>query len=195
MGGLLVVLIALVIVSRFVPQLTTVEVSGNAHYSRDDILRLADTAPGDPFFWVIRQRLRKLETDPWILQASVLRRWPDTVFIAVTERRPAVRVGEDVYALDGTPLPHPKPSEREGLIEISGWGGDRLGEALALLRQLEDFEPKVLSYSPAGFAIQLAQSQLFTPNLDALRANWASFVSQEGTRAYVYPWGVSAAHD
>jgi hypothetical protein len=100
-----------------------------------------------------------------------------------------------VYAKDGTPLPDATDLERSGLIRVSGWGGDRLTEAIAILRQVEQFEAKVLSYSPAGFAIELAHTQLFTPNLDALRANWASFVSQQGVRAYVYPWGVSAAHD
>lgn len=195
MVGILGLLLLAVVASRFWPTIERIEVSGNAHHSTEDILRIADVAPGDPFLWVIRRRVAGLEADPWIRQAWVTRRWPDGVAIHVAERSPALRVGDVAYARDGTLLPGASEVEMAGAARVSGWGGDRFDEALALFRQLEPFQVKVLSYSPAGFAVELAHTQLFTPNLDALRANWASFVSQQGGRAYVYPWGVSAAHD
>lgn len=191
----LILLLALVAVSRFTPTVKYIEVSGNVHYRAEEVLRLAKLAPGDPFFWITRQRLSRLERDPWIQRATVVKRWPDQVSVAVLERRPAAVMNGQAYARDGTLLPGATAEEKAGLTQITGWGEDRSDEAFALLDLLADSGVKVLSYSPAGFAIELAQTQLFTPNLAALRANWASFVSQEGTRSYVYPWGVSAAHD
>ena len=195
MLSLLILLSGLFVSSRFYPTLKRVEVRGNIHYSQDDIMRLANVAPGEPFFWVTRSRLKALAADPWINAVYVERHWPDTVIITVSEKSPSVTDGLRVYALDGTVLPGATRAEKSQLIRLSGWGEDRFEEALALLRQVAEFGPKVLSYSPAGFQIQLAEAQLFTPSLANLRAHWASFSSQQGTRVYVYPWGVSAAHD
>ena len=191
----LVLLLGLVAASRFYPTLSRVEVLGNRHYSPAEVMHLANVAPGDPFFWIIKSRVKNLVQDPWIKSARIYRHWPDTVAITVVERSPAVMKDADAYALDGTLLPGATKAEQEGLISLSGWGEERSREAFELLRQLADFEPKMLSYSPAGFTIQLATTEVFTPSVDALRANWASFLSQQGTRVAVYPWGVSAAYD
>ena len=195
MLSLLIILSGAFAGSLFYPRVTRVEVSGNAHYERAELLRLAKVKPGTPFFWVIRPRLKALAADPWILSAQVYRHWPDTVSLRVRERTPALSDGERAYALDGTALPGVSAAEQRALIQVSGWGESRFEESLALLQQLADFGPKMVSYSPAGFTVQLATSHLFTPSLEALRANWASFLSQQGTHAYVYPWGVSAAHE
>ncbi len=192
---MLALLLSVMVGSRFYPTLDRVETIGNRHYSSAEVMSLANTEPGDPFFWIIRSRVDELVQDPWIASARVYRHWPDTVAVTVVERVPAVKVGGAVYALDGTLLPNPTKDEQDGLITVTGWGEARVEEAFELLRQLADFEPEVLSYSPAGFTIQLATTEVFTPSVDALSANWASFLSQQGTRAAVYPWGVSAAHD
>ena len=195
MVGALALLLVVVAASRFYPTLNRVETIGNRHYSAAEVMTLANTEPGDPFFWIIKSRVAKLVQDPWIESARVYRHWPDTVAITVVERQPAVTVDGAVYALDGTLLPNAAEAEQDGLVTITGWGEDRVEEAFELLRQLADYQPKMLSYSPAGFTIQLATTEVFTPSVDALRANWASFLSQQGTRVAVYPWGVSAAHD
>ena len=195
MVGLLLGLCALVLGSRFYPRLERVEVVGNSHYSQEDIIRLAKAEPGAPFFWITQFRVRGLERDPWILSATIYRRWPDTVSITVQERQPAFTDGVLSYALDGTILPGLTKAEQNALIQVSGWGELRFNEILTLVNYLAEFDLKVLSYSPAGFHIQLGERQLFTPSATMLQDNWSSFLSQQGTRASVYPWGVSASHD
>ena len=54
-------------------------------------------------------------------------------------------------------------------------------------------EPRVITYGPEGFEVVLADAVLFTPSVDALRAQWSAFESQRGSRVSVYPWGVSSA--
>ena len=158
-------------------------------------MRLARAEPGAPFFWITRSRVSDLRLSPWIQNAVVYRHWPDTLSITVEERKPAFSDGFMSYSLDGTALSGLTKFEQDALIQVSGWGEPRFEEVLTLLNHLAELEPKVLSYSPAGFQIQLAESQLFTPSAALLQENWASFLSQQGTHAYVYPWGVSTAHD
>ena len=45
-----------------------------------------------------------------------------------------------------------------------------------LLRLLEVFEPEMLSYSPSGFEVRMAHTELFTPGVEALRAQWSGFL-------------------
>ena len=203
MLSLLLVLSALLLVSRLVPRVTQIEVIGLRHLSETQVLEEADLKPGDPFLWVIRPRFASLARDPWVARVSVLRRWPDTVTLTLWERLPYFSDGENVYALDGTLLPG--AAGEEALVQLSGWGPDRRAEALGLLSLLADFRPEVLSYSPSGFEVSLAHAELYTPSLDALRAHWSGFVSQhasqqasqkssgegERSRVAVYPWGVS----
>lgn len=195
MLGLLIVLSGLLVVGQFYPRIQSVSVTGNRHYAPQDVLALAKLKPGIPFFRITKARLDGLARDPWIRSATVTRHWPNRVSVQVQEREPALTDGAAVYALDGTVLPEPDEAQTQTLIQVSGWGTNRLDEGLVLLNHLAEFEPKVLSYSPAGFTIQLAQTQLFTPSAELLQDNWSSFLSQQGTRVSVYPWGVSTLHD
>jgi hypothetical protein len=62
---------ALVLVTRYWPTIERIEVIGNAHHSRERMMRLANVAPGDPFLWVTRFGLRGLVNDPWVLHTRV----------------------------------------------------------------------------------------------------------------------------
>lgn len=189
--------LAAVAASRYHPRIATVVVSGNAHYSAEEIMALAEVRPEDPLLWVHRWRARRLAEDPWILRARLIRRWPDTIFIHVWERQPAILMEGRVLALDSTVLGDAPAAEdaraslAAGLILVRGWGEDRSDEAIALVQLLEEYEPKVLSYSPGGFDIELEHGRLFTPDLEALKEHWSGFTSQQGKSVYVYPWGVS----
>ena len=190
MLALLAALLALLVTTRFYPQVTRVEVLGASHYSEAEVLALANLERGDPLLWVTRWRSDALVQDPWISRARIIRHWPDTLSVAVWEREPFARFGETVYALDGTVLPNGS-TEQKGLVTLRGWGPDRTEEALTLLRLVAPYEPEVLSYSPSGFDIRFSDSSLYTPSVDLLRTHWSGFVAQSEKRIAVYPWGVS----
>ncbi len=193
--ALLLVLAAAVIVSLFVPKVRRVSVEGNVHHDAAAILRLAGVSEGDPFIWVTARSVHALADDPWVLNAVVVKGWPDAVAIAVRERVPALTDGATTWADDGTVLLGATPAETAGLPRLEGWGPERVTEALELLRLLRPFGVLVISYSPEGFDILLDGTQLFTPSAEALREHWAAFVSHRGGRMAVYPWGVSKAHE
>ncbi len=192
---LLVLLGAGLITSLFVPKVEYVTVEGNVHYDSTQIMRLADVTQGTPFLWVTAGRVRALANDPWVLQAVVVRQWPDHVSIAVRERVPAIASGATTWADDGTVLLGATPAETAGLPRLEGWGPERASEAITLLRLLRPFGVQVISYSPEGFDILLEGAQLFTPSAKALREHWSAFVGNRGGRMAVYPWGVSKAHE
>lgn len=191
MLALLLPLALLLLASRFYPPIERIHVVGAAHYSEAEVLRLARVRVGDPLLWVTTWRLRDLQRDPWILGARVVRRWPHTLQIEVTERTPVLAEGATAYALDGTVLPNASAEETAQAVTLSGWGPDRSHEALEILRLLVDLEPQVLSYAPSGFTVSFAESSLFTPDAALLRAHWSAFVEQQADSVAVYPWGVS----
>ena len=193
--ALLVLLGAGVIVSRFVPKIVTVTVTGNAHHDEQRVMRLAGVQVGDPLLWVTRGSVAGLANDPWIHSLGVVRVWPDEVHLAVVERRAALTDGSTTWALDGTVLTGASQVETASLPLLQGWGNARTTEALELLRLLGPFEPQVISYSPEGFEIQLTGSTLFTPSAEVLRQQWSAFIDQRGKRVSVYPWGVSSTDE
>jgi len=189
----LIVIVALVGVTRLWPAVTRVEVIGQGHLSRTDVMRLADVAPGDPLLWISRWSVRGLQREPWVVQARITRHWPDTVAIAVVERVPVISDGATGWAADGTPLSGAAPAALADLPRLEGWGTPRVEEALDLLGMLAGRGVRVITYGPEGFEVELADVVLFTPSVGALRAQWTAFESQRGGRVAVYPWGVSSA--
>jgi len=188
---LLLALCALLVVTRFYPKVTRLEVTGASHYSGPEVLALAKLDVGDPLLWVTKWQVEGLLDDPWIRGARVVRYWPHRVSVTVEERTPALVEGATVYALDGTVLPDVSRKERAELVTLKGWGPDRRDEALELLRLLAEFRPEVISYSPSGFTVHFAESSLYTPDIAPLRAHWSGFLAQRERSVAVYPWGVS----
>ncbi|MCA9839145.1 MAG: FtsQ-type POTRA domain-containing protein [Trueperaceae bacterium] len=182
--------------SYFLPVVTHIEIKNNSHFSDQEIRELAHIDFGTPYLWINDWWLRELKNEPWIATASVIKQWPNTILISVVERQGFLTDGNNVYASDGTLLPSAK-TDSEHLIRFSGWGRSRLVELINLINllELQKLEPKMVSYNPAGFTIQFANSRLFTPSIEALRTHWTSIKQQSGSRVYVYPWGVSAVHE
>jgi cell division protein FtsQ len=86
-----------------------VEVTGAAHDSRADIVRLSGVTRATNALWLDEGSVeRRLEQDPWIASATVSTSFPWTVHVQVVERTPAAVVdrGTDrlLVATDGTPL-------------------------------------------------------------------------------------------
>jgi cell division protein FtsQ len=109
-------------------RLRHVDVVGISKLSRADVLRLAGVSSTTNVLWFDASEVaRRLESDPWIAQATVSRRAPWTIRITVVERRPVAIVkaepGYTVVSSDGVALgtvsadpglpvivlPHPAP--------------------------------------------------------------------------------------
>jgi cell division protein FtsQ len=97
-----------------------VQVTGDAHFTRDQVLRLAGVGRGTNLFWFHPGAAEKrLLRNPWIADAVVTRSLPSTLRIAIRERRAVAQIRVRphqflVVAADGTVLarsagPHELP--------------------------------------------------------------------------------------
>jgi cell division protein FtsQ len=86
-----------------------VEVTGTAHLSRADVMRLSGVTRATNAVWLDPRPVElRLEQDPWIANATVSTSFPWTVHIAIAERTPSAVVdrgtGRLLVATDGSPL-------------------------------------------------------------------------------------------
>ncbi len=89
--------------------LETVRVVGASRLSRDEVVRLSGLLPGDNVLLLSAGAVEaRLESNPWIADASVRRSLPATVILRIRERRPVAVAEADagllLVAADGTPL-------------------------------------------------------------------------------------------
>jgi cell division protein FtsQ len=205
----LLFLLGLVVASRYYPTVDYIQVSGNTHYSAREVAQLANVSIDTPFFWITERRISNLAHNPWIQKAQFIRTFPNAVHIQITEREPVLTDTVQSYAIDGTVLPDVNAEARESLIQLRGWGENRIAEALEFIRLLNavprhDKHLKMISYSAAGFTLQFETTRLetteqttveiFTPSVDALKTQWASVMTLGETSSTIalYPWGVTA---
>ena len=136
------------------PQLgaRTIEVSGNAHVSRDEVLGAAHLALGSNVLAIDLDRASRLMGRlPWVGRATVTRQLPDTLRIAIEERTPAALVavgGLYLASADGTLFKRAEPGDpvdlpvvtglaRESFRERPDGAREEVRDALALMGDLE----------------------------------------------------------
>jgi len=132
-----------------------IEVHGAARTPVAEVHGALDVARGDPMVEVDeRAAARRIETLPWVAEATVSRRWPGTVRVRIVERSPVavLPVIEGRTALvdrEGRIL-ELIPGEPEGLLVLEGVAGpiaagnvvpDDAREALRLVVALADRLP------------------------------------------------------
>lgn len=130
----------------------TLEVSGNGHTTRDEVLAAAHLAPGSNVLAVDLERsARLIERLPWVARATVTRQLPDTVRVTVEERTPAALVaagGLYLASADGTLFKRAEPGDPVDLPVVTGLSRELFRErpdgarqevrdALALMGDLE----------------------------------------------------------
>jgi cell division protein FtsQ len=118
-----------------------VELSGIRHQSRLEVYDALLSGGSDALILVrpadVRARLLEL---PWVLDADVRRRWPDTLVVTIVERQPIAiwQAGGRYRLIDGRepPLPWVEDERFRALPLVVGVGAD--AAAPGLLRLLAD---------------------------------------------------------
>ena len=179
-----------------------VVVSGNAFLPADEVRRLAGLPAGQaPFGWLYygHWKAKGLLASPWVASAEVVRQFPDTVRIQVTERRPLARWNRSgkppvLLAEDGTVLPlgvGSVPGKFAALPVISGWGPERLNEALRLTGALSRYTVQSVTYTPSGLSAQTATGTAWGGDLETFVKYAGSIGMYPNKQIHIYPWGVS----
>lgn len=96
------------------------------------------------------------ESEAWVAQARVERRWPDAVRVSVIERQPVARWGaSSLLTEDGTVFSPPADEWPAGLVQLQGADG-RSAEVLQMFRVLSEslnttpFVPAALTLGARG---------------------------------------------
>jgi cell division protein FtsQ len=202
--SLLLLLLGLVYASRYYPTVQYIQVSGNVRFTANEVAALAGVSVSDPMLWMTEGQINALASNPWIQNAQFIRAFPTAVHIQITERVPVLTDTVQSYALDGTVLPDVNAAARQSLIQLRGWGENRIVEALELVALVNadtrhTNKLKMISYSSAGFTLQFETNteltrEIFTPSVEALKTQWASVMTLSETSQTIalYPWGVTA---
>ncbi len=138
-----------------------IQVEGGSHRSPEDVARFAGIVRGQNIFTVDLESARAgVLNDPWIEQASLRRKLPQTICIDVVEREAAalVAVGPDVYlsTRQGELFKKPEPGDPYDLPVVTGTRpddivNDRAGTVATIKRALD----VVAEYEHAGPAKNL----------------------------------------
>ncbi|HEY7301281.1 MAG TPA: cell division protein FtsQ/DivIB [Xanthobacteraceae bacterium] len=130
-------------------RIVSISVSGNAHVSREEILRIVGvTTRTSLLFLDVEDAREQLKTNPWIAEATVLKLYPGDLRIGITEREPFAiwqRQGEFfAIAADGTVLEPYAASRLVQLPLIVGRGADKAAkEFLTVLGRFPEIRDQV----------------------------------------------------
>lgn len=138
-----------------------IRVRGEAHLSSVEVVRLSGLTPETNVLWLDTGEVeRRLESSPWIREATVERSLPGEVRIAIVERRPVAVTAQGsalrLVAGDGTilgtvdrdpglPLIVMGPLTTDGVVELAAPAGALAPMDAGLLAQVEK-----VTVSPGG---------------------------------------------
>ncbi len=132
-------------------RLATVSVEGASPMAKADIIRAAGVQVGQPLLGLNLETLRKrVQTVGWVKEARVVRLLPDTLVVAVTERRQMAvwqHAGKSVVIDDhGQTIPEADPARFAALPLVVGVGGAaQAPKILPILAQ----RPKLMEHMDA----------------------------------------------
>jgi cell division protein FtsQ len=100
---------SLVVSRSSLVHLRHLEVSGTTSLTRAEVVRLAALSSSTNVLWLDAGAVeRRLESDPWVVTATVSRRLPGTIRISVVERAPVAMIRDErgftLLAADGVAL-------------------------------------------------------------------------------------------
>jgi cell division protein FtsQ len=191
-----VVLVSLFASSWFFFPVSAVSVSGTRFLKPKEVARMSGVLPGNPWLWASAARAGALEANPWVRQARIVKRFPGSVEIKITERTPlAAYTRADgsviVLAADGVELPG---AARPPLM-LEGFDALALPEALKVAGLAQQLGAVRLRFTPQGFLMRVGDTQVWSDSYASLLKYGGSVkmlaMNRAGTRVNVYPWGVS----
>lgn len=97
---------------------------------------VTDTGEADLMHIDVQKMAGNIRELSWVRDASVEKRWPDSVFVRLEERVPVVRWGEHYLDKDGLRFDLPKPPAGEVLFPVIGPDGYET-KVLSRFREME----------------------------------------------------------
>lgn len=131
-------------------------VEGRQNTDKDDLFKALGTTAGAPILaFDPKQAHEQLLDLPWVANATIERRLPDTLYVRLTERQPLARWQHDnvtvVIDREGKVLPAAKPEQFADLLLVTGDNAPEQTENLLnSLKEFPDIMPRVKSAVRVG---------------------------------------------
>ncbi len=189
-----VIVVVLFASSWFFFPVDQVLVSGTKNLAAKEVAQMAGVARGNPWLWVSTARAAALEREPWVLRASIVKRFPGQVTIRLVERLPLATWKQSgktvVIAEDGTVLPNAKAA-----LVLEGESQARFAESLLVARTAKDMGATRVKFDSNGFLVIFKTGQVWAQTHDSLLKHGESVrmmvMQSRGQQVNVYTWGVS----
>jgi cell division protein FtsQ len=135
-AAMVIVATSLVVSRSSLLHLRHLEVVGTTSLTRAEVVRVAGLSSSTNVLWFDPENVeRRLESDPWVANATVSRRLPATIRISVVERAPVAMIRDErgftVLATDGVALSTMAADPALPEIEIVAGSTSRWGNAQA----------------------------------------------------------------
>lgn len=171
-----------------------VYVMGNTHLTNSEVRKLAGLGGKFGWWYYGAWRAEGLSKSPWVAAAHVTRKYPDKVIVQITERQPFLRWkksnGEVVLvSKDGQILPN--STGYDELPLLTGWGPERLNEAMLVTLALARYTVQSVEYTPTGITVQTTAGTVWGGDLKSLLKYAGSVSMYPKKQMNIYPWGVS----
>ncbi len=137
-------------------KIDTIGIEGNSHTDREAILAALNARRGAPLLGLnLKESKTQLEQLPWISKATIERRLPDRLYVAVTERTPAAlwqHEGRfDLVDIDGVVIANADATQYPSLPHVIGVDAPRhVQELMSVLMRQPDLAAKILVATRLG---------------------------------------------
>lgn len=137
-------------------QINTIGIEGNSHTDRETIIATLDARRGAPLLGLnLKESKAKLEQLPWISKATLERRLPDRLYVAVTERTPAALWQHDgkfdLVDIEGVVIANADVTQYPSLPHVIGVDAPQhVQQLMSILMRQPDLAAKILVATRLG---------------------------------------------
>ncbi len=137
-------------------QINTIGIEGNSHTDRETIIATLDARRGAPLLGLnLKESKAKLEQLPWISKATLERRLPDRLYVAVTERTPAALWQHDgkfdLVDIEGVVIANADVAQYPSLPHVIGVDAPQhVQQLMSILMRQPDLAAKILVATRLG---------------------------------------------
>lgn len=200
-----VIIVAIIFVMSVFFRVSDIRVTGNTHYTDEEIIRAIDIEEGDNLFFFDRFAAisRVFAKLPYIEEVTVLRKLPDMVTIEVTESTALayIRLGDEKWTMDHNCKVLGKAADNETgqLVQVNGINpgtlliGEQLTTSDGNAGEVEYLAEILYQIQERGLTAEISEVEFISPDDVQLRYDGRFTVKLGNSEKTEYKFGMLVA--